>query len=281
MFAAIARPKDACPSSASVATLPAPVGTVRPHPSPRAHAAARAGPQRGARGRACSPPSRRRPRSAGTSLDARCDGVVAAQQAELHRRTARRACRRTPGSSRPGSSAARAGTPSAAARPTRAGRWYRVVSVNGKSVQKLYGQKAVYGAKSLFSVVYLPLEATCGGVRLRTDSRTTATAEGQAAGRRRVDRLGHRLGRQVDRRLRRPDLAAPAGTGSRGSATAACPRCTASRRCTRRAACGGRSRSRSRRRPRRPASSRASTSATGRARSAGRTSPPPASGSRS
>ena len=83
-------------------------------------------------------------------------------------------------------------------------KWYRVVSVNGKSVSRLYGQKAVYGARSLFDVVYVPLETACGGVRLRTDTPHLGDREDQAAGRRQGHRVGHGLGRKLDRRLRRP-----------------------------------------------------------------------------
>ena len=68
----------------------------------------------------CSPPSRRRPRSpARASTRAATASCCAASRPPPP--TARAACRRTRGSSRPGSSAARAGTPSAGARPTRAG----------------------------------------------------------------------------------------------------------------------------------------------------------------
>ena len=173
MFAAIARPKDACPSPASVATHPASVGTVR-----RTHRLALMLPLALALSAALAAamlaalaPS---PALAGTSLDARCDGVVLRSKpaSSAHREgrlpqdarvVATRVVRGTRWHTQCGGASDTGRT------------WYRVVSVNGTSAQKLYGRKAVYGAKSLFSVVYRPLEATCGGVRLRTDSRTTAT----------------------------------------------------------------------------------------------------------
>ena len=204
------------------------------HTSPRAHAAARAGHQRGPRGRDARRPravARARRHQPRRALRRRCP----AQQAEQHGAprgppAAGRAGRREPDRPRGSRWHTQCGGASDTGRA-----WYRVTSVNGKSVQKLYGRKAVYGAKSLFSVVYRPLEATGSGVRLRTDTEDdpAATLKAKLAAGARViasrhrpraasgpptatAQFGHRAGTGI-----------AAGIGDRG----ACPRCTASRRC--------------------------------------------------
>jgi GH25 family lysozyme M1 (1,4-beta-N-acetylmuramidase) len=57
--------------------------------------------------------------------------------------------------------------------------WWRITSINGKSVKALYGVSYVYGATALFKTVITPvtLEAACGGVSLRTGPKTTATSK--------------------------------------------------------------------------------------------------------
>jgi GH25 family lysozyme M1 (1,4-beta-N-acetylmuramidase) len=61
--------------------------------------------------------------------------------------------------------------------------WYRIVSVNGKSVSRLYGRSSVYVATSLVKavVVKIPLQAACDGVRLRTGTTTTAATKARLA----------------------------------------------------------------------------------------------------
>ncbi len=55
--------------------------------------------------------------------------------------------------------------------------WWRITSINGRSVKSLYGVSYVYGATSLFKSAITPatLEAACGGASLRTGPKTTAT----------------------------------------------------------------------------------------------------------
>ncbi len=174
MRATIARPKDACPSSATAATFPAPASHQAAHrlrfvaPLGIALAAALAAAMLGA----LAPSSV----LGGTSLDARCDGAALRSRpsSSSHRearlpRDARVVATRVV---RGGHWKTQCGGSSHDGR-----KWYRVVSVNGKSVSRLYGQKAVYGARSLFDVVYIPLQTACGGVRLRTDTRTSAPAK--------------------------------------------------------------------------------------------------------
>ena len=227
MSAAIARPKDAWQSPATAATHPAPVGTVRLTlraavrvPIVMAIVATVAL----AALSAIAPPSV----FGGTTLDPKCDGVVLRAKPSSTLDSQGAASAATRAWSRSGPFAAAAGTPSAAGTATGAASWYKIVSVNGKSASSLYGRKHVYAARSLFSVVYLPLEAACDGVRLRTSPRTRRAGQAQARRGRQGHRVGHRVGRQLERRLRRLDRRGPAGTGSRRSAAAACPRSTAS-----------------------------------------------------
>jgi lysozyme len=166
-----ARPKDACPSSAQVATLPALAGTDRPArrlrfalPLGIALGAAMAAAMLGA----LAPSSV----LGGTSLDARCDGAALRSKPSTssHREA------RLPRDARVvATKVVRGGRWQTQCGGASDGRkWYRVVSVNGKAVSRLYGQKAVYGPRSLFDIVYVPLETVCGGVRLRTDTDTSA-----------------------------------------------------------------------------------------------------------
>jgi GH25 family lysozyme M1 (1,4-beta-N-acetylmuramidase) len=55
--------------------------------------------------------------------------------------------------------------------------WWRITSINGRSVKSLYGVSYVYGATGLFktAITSATLEAACGGVSLRTGPKTTAT----------------------------------------------------------------------------------------------------------
>ncbi len=55
--------------------------------------------------------------------------------------------------------------------------WYRLTSINGRSVKSLYGVSYVYGAAALFKSVITPvaLETACSGVSLRTAAKTSAT----------------------------------------------------------------------------------------------------------
>ena len=55
--------------------------------------------------------------------------------------------------------------------------WWRITSINGRSVKSLYGVSYVYGATGLFKSAITPatLEAACGGVSLRTGPKTSAT----------------------------------------------------------------------------------------------------------
>ena len=55
--------------------------------------------------------------------------------------------------------------------------WWRISSINGKSVKSLYGVSYVYGATALFKSVIVPvgLVTACSGVSLRTGPKTTAT----------------------------------------------------------------------------------------------------------
>jgi len=55
--------------------------------------------------------------------------------------------------------------------------WWRITSINGRSVKSLYGVSYVYGATGLFRTVIRPtaLQTACSGVALRTSARTTGT----------------------------------------------------------------------------------------------------------
>ncbi len=55
--------------------------------------------------------------------------------------------------------------------------WWKITSVNGRSVQSRYGVKAVYAARKLFKSVVTPVarEAACSGVALRTSASTGGT----------------------------------------------------------------------------------------------------------
>lgn len=54
--------------------------------------------------------------------------------------------------------------------------WWKITSINGKSVRALFGRDAVYAAGGLFKKTITPVEreAACGGVALRTGPRTSA-----------------------------------------------------------------------------------------------------------
>ena len=162
MLATIARPKDARPSPAQAAALPAFAGTARP-----AHrvgfllpiAIALAGALAALLLGAVSPS----PVLGGTSLDARCDGASLRSKpsSSSHRearlpRDARVVATKVV---RGGRWATKCGGDSRDGR-----KWYRIVSVNGKAVSKLYGQKAVFGAKGVFTVVSIPLERVATSV---------------------------------------------------------------------------------------------------------------------
>ncbi len=175
MSAAIARPMDAWQSPTTVATHPAPVGTVRLTlraavrvPIVMAIVATVAL----AALTAIAPPSV----FGGTTLDPKCDGVVL--RAKPSSSSTRKA--RISGDAR----VVAVGTVRGGRWHTKCGghsdrgrQWYKIVSVNGKSASSLYGRKHVYAARSLFSVVYLPLEAACDGARLRTSPRSGAPAK--------------------------------------------------------------------------------------------------------
>lgn len=175
MPATIARPKDACQSPATAATHPATTGTVRnmlraavrlPLVMALIATVALAG------------LSALAPQTAlgGTSLDAKCNGIVLRSKP-------------SPAADRKGRIGNRAtvvavGTVVGARWHTKCGgrsdkghRWYKIVSINGKSVQSLYGRRHVYAARSQFSVITMPLEAACNGVRLRSDTRKGAPSK--------------------------------------------------------------------------------------------------------
>ena len=180
--------------------------------------------------------------------------------------------------------------------------WWKISSVNGRSVKSRYGVKYVYAATKLFKRVVTPVtrEAACSRVALRTSARTGGTLKTQIA-------------EGVDVTT----IAAVSG----GSWSASCAGSTSGSRWYRITAVNGKSVAslygvkylygakglfrapttapeptptptptptpsptptpRRRRRPAlRPPTPRASTSATGRARSTGRRSRVPASGSR-
>ncbi len=61
--------------------------------------------------------------------------------------------------------------------------WWRITSINGRSVKSLYGVSYVYGATGLFKTAITPatLEAACTGVSLRTGPKTTATVKRKLA----------------------------------------------------------------------------------------------------
>ena len=175
MSATIASPKDACQSPTPAATHPAPTGTVRSTlralvrvPLVAAVIAVVA----------LTALSGIAPATAlgGTNLDPKCDGIVLR--------------------SKPSTTAAREGrigskasvvaveTVSGGRWHTKCGghsdkghRWYKIVSVNGKSAKALYGTRRVYAPRSLFNVVYMPLEARCDGVLLRTSPRKGAPSK--------------------------------------------------------------------------------------------------------
>ncbi len=106
--------------------------------------------------------------------------------------------------------------------------WYRIVSVNGKSVSKLYGRQYVYAKTgTLRGVTVTPLQAACGGVRLRTSASTTATSKVTLADGARVTSTGSVTGGSwIGKLHRRRRAGARPGTGSRRSAARACRRCT-------------------------------------------------------
>ena len=175
MPATIVRPKDACMSPTTVATPPAPTGTVRS----ALRAAARVPLLAAVIGVvALAGLSAIAPATAlgGTNLDAKCDGIALRG-------------RPSPAADRKGRIGSKAvvvavATVSGSRWHTRCGGrsdkgrlWYKIVSVNGKSARALYGRKHVYAARSLFNVVHMPLEAACDGVRLRTSARTGAPSK--------------------------------------------------------------------------------------------------------
>ena len=55
--------------------------------------------------------------------------------------------------------------------------WWRISSINGKSVKSLYGVSYLYAARGLFKtlITSVNLVTACGGVQLRTGPKTTAT----------------------------------------------------------------------------------------------------------
>ncbi len=61
--------------------------------------------------------------------------------------------------------------------------WWRITSINGKSVRSLYGRNYVYAATGLFKTVLKPvsLATACSGVALRTAPKTTATLKARLA----------------------------------------------------------------------------------------------------
>ena len=239
MLAAIARPKDACPSPASAATLPAPAGTVR-----RAHRLALVLPLALALSAALAAAmlGALAPSSAlgGTSLDARCDGVALRSKPSTSSHREARLPQRRPGRRDAGGQRRALADPVRRLVRRRAAAGTAWSASTASPSQKLYGQKAVYGAPSLFR---RRLHAARGGLRRRPAPHGHAghgDREGQAAGRRQGHRLGH---------ASRADAGPPTATARcRGTSwyritqigdRRACPRCSASRRCTRPAACCG------------------------------------------
>ena len=112
----------------------------------------------------------------GTNLDAKCNGIVLrgkpSPSADRKGRIGNRATVVAVGTVAGGRWHTKCG-----GRSDKGNRWYKIVSVNGKSARSLYGRRHVYAPRSLFSVINVRLEAGCNGVRLRSDTRTRAPSK--------------------------------------------------------------------------------------------------------
>jgi GH25 family lysozyme M1 (1,4-beta-N-acetylmuramidase) len=118
------------------------------------------------------------PALAATTLAARCDGV----NLRVKPSTTARALRSLPAGAKVVATAKVSGSRWAvrcAGSKASGSSWWRITSVNGRSVKALYGVSYLYGATALFRTVITPvtLEAACSGVKLRTGPKTTATAK--------------------------------------------------------------------------------------------------------
>ena len=239
MFAAIARPKDACPSTRLGGTLPAPsapsgapMRLALHAPLVAALARRRAAARRSRRDRA----RRHEPRRAS------CDGVVLRSKPGSSAPTARG----TPWQQdarvvAPEGRRRQAGTRSAGGGPTRAGPGTRSPALNGKSRQEAArprGPCTGRRACSTSSTGRSRPPAAASGCAPRPHGRADE-GPGWRPGVG-VSASGTVTGGEVDRRLRRPVSPATAGTGSREMGGRQRVLCTASRRCARRAARGGR-----------------------------------------
>jgi len=69
-------------------------------------------------------------------------------------------------------------------RTTSGNTWYRISVINTKTVMSRYGITYVYGAESLFKLVYTntTLQTRCDGVSLRTSASTSATRKTTLSG---------------------------------------------------------------------------------------------------
>ncbi len=124
------------------------------------------------------------PRSAlaATTLAARCDGVRLRTQPKL----SARALRTLSAGAKVVAVAKVSGTRwsvKCGGSTTSGSTWWRITSINGKSVSKLYGVKYVYGATALFKTTTksVTLATACGGVVLRSGPRITATRKAKLA----------------------------------------------------------------------------------------------------
>jgi hypothetical protein len=125
-----------------------------------------------------------------TSMTARCDGVSLRTKPKA---TATRKARINEGADVVAVAIVRGGrwTTKCDGSSSTGRSWYRIASVNGKSVSRLYGRTYVYAATSLLRVTSAPVtkQAACG-VRLRTGTSTDATAKARLAAGTKVTVMG-------------------------------------------------------------------------------------------
>jgi GH25 family lysozyme M1 (1,4-beta-N-acetylmuramidase) len=118
------------------------------------------------------------PALAATTLATRCDGV----NLRVKPATTARTLRRLPAGAKVVASAKVSGSRwsvRCAGKSASGSSWWRITSINGKSVKSLYGVSYLYGATALFKTVITPvtLEAACSGTKLRTGPKTTAASK--------------------------------------------------------------------------------------------------------
>lgn len=178
MFAAIARPSDACPPKGANGTHPHPVAAR----FRRSRALARMAVASLVAALLLSLASTLVPAGAlgATNATARCDGAgLRTKPATTSTRVAR----------------VDAGTKVVAIARVRGGKWHvrcagssatgrtwwKIAVINGKTASQRYHHRYVYAASTLFKATPVQLQAACGGARLRTGPRATAPTKTRLA----------------------------------------------------------------------------------------------------